>query len=139
MINAYVVVGFLLASAATTTLLEVSKSLHWIENLSIVALVMMSLAVWSGLEERRRWAVPLELIKLTGAVALAVWFLRAHPLKLPLIAASVAVAAGLGVWVLRCGKAASEAPAHPADTPVPDSPPAAMAPADHPAGTPAAS
>ncbi|MEZ4307928.1 MAG: hypothetical protein R3F14_07765 [Polyangiaceae bacterium] len=34
-----------------------SLQVHWIENLSIVALVMMSLAVWSGLEERRRWAV----------------------------------------------------------------------------------
>ncbi len=114
-VNAYVITGFALASGATTALLEVSKSLSWLENMAIVALVLLSLAVWSGLEERRPWAAPLELVKLAGAVALGAWFLRAHPLRLPGIAAASVLAVSLAAWVLQCSRAT--APATPSPSP----------------------
>ncbi len=104
-VNAYVVVGFALASAATTALMRLSPSLSVLENAAIVALVLASLAVWSGLEERKSWAVPLELAKLAGAVAAGVWFLRDRPERTIGIAGCVALAVVLGVWVLRCGRA----------------------------------
>lgn len=107
-VNAYVLVGFALAAVVTTALLEVSKSLAWYENGVIVVLVLVSLSVWSGLEERKSWAVPLELVKLALGVMLAVWLLRAHPWRLPGIALSVALAVALGVWVLSCGRASRQ-------------------------------
>lgn len=119
-VNAYVITGFALASGATTALLEVSKSLSWAENIAIVALVLVSLAVWSGLEERRPWAAPLEIVKLAGAVALGAWFLRAHPLRLPGIAAATVVAVALGAWVLQCSRA--NAVAAPSSSPSPERP-----------------
>jgi alkylglycerol monooxygenase len=106
-VNAYVVLGFALASGATTTLLRVSPDLSALENAAIVGLVLVSLAVWSGLLERRPWAVPLELAKLAAAVALGAWFLRDRPERMIGIAASVAAAVALGAWVIACGRAAS--------------------------------
>ncbi|MBK8257089.1 MAG: sterol desaturase family protein [Polyangiaceae bacterium] len=101
-VNAYVVTGFILSSGATTALLEKSKSLHWVENLTIVALVMISLAVWSGLEEGRSWAVPLEVMKWIGAAALGAWFFRSHPYQLIGTVGVIAAAVGLTIWVLAC-------------------------------------
>lgn len=104
-VNAYVVVGFALASAATTALMRVSPSLSALENAAIIALVLASLAVWSGLEERKSWAVPLELAKLAGAALLGAWFLRDRPERALGIAGCVVVAVALGAWVVRCGGA----------------------------------
>jgi alkylglycerol monooxygenase len=110
LVNAYVLVGFVLAAATATLSLEVSRKLAWFENGSIIVLVLASLAVWSGLEERRSWAVPLELGKLAGAVALAAWLLRDHALRLPGIAVAAALACALGVWVVLCGRVNRDAP-----------------------------
>lgn len=121
-VNAYVIAGFVLASGATTAQLEVSKRLAWFENAGIVVLVLASLAVWSGLTERRAWAVPLEIAKLAGAVALAAWLLRDHPMRLPGIAGAAVLAVVLGLWALACGRANATA------QPVSDPPVASAAP-----------
>lgn len=104
-VNAYVVLGFAMAAGATDALLRFEKVLSHVEQAAIVALVLASLAVWSGLEERRPWAVPLELVKLTGAVGLGAWLVRDHALHMPLSAGIVASAVVLGLWVIRCGRA----------------------------------
>jgi sterol desaturase/sphingolipid hydroxylase (fatty acid hydroxylase superfamily) len=105
-VNAYVLVGFALVSVATTVQLRVSESLSPVENGAIVALILVTLAVWSGLEERKGWAVPLEIAKLAGAVALGAWFLRDRPERTAGIAAVALAAALLGAWVITAGRAA---------------------------------
>ena len=105
-VNAYILLSFGIASGATTALMRVSPSLSWGENGAVVALILASLAVWAGLEERKGWAVPLEIAKLAGAAALGAWFLRGHELRVIGTAASVAVAVALAVWVVACGRAA---------------------------------
>jgi hypothetical protein len=109
-VNAYIAVGFALAAGTTTALLEASKHLPLTANLAVVGLTLASLAVWSGLAERKAWAVPLELGKLLGAVALGAWLLRDHPQRAAGIAAITAAAVLLGVLVLLC-RSASPAPA----------------------------
>ncbi|MFO0590929.1 MAG: sterol desaturase family protein [Polyangiaceae bacterium] len=105
-VNAYIVVGFALVSGATTALMRVSPDLSILENLAVIALVMVSLVVWSGLAERRPWAAPLEIAKLACAVALGAWFLRAHPMRTPGVAGAAVLAIGLAAWAIRCGRAA---------------------------------
>jgi sterol desaturase/sphingolipid hydroxylase (fatty acid hydroxylase superfamily) len=104
-VNAYIAVGFALAAGTTTALLEASKHLPLTANLAVVGLTLASLAVWSGLAERKAWAVPLELGKLLGAVALGAWLLRDHPQRTAGIAAITAAAVLLGVLVLLCRSA----------------------------------
>ena len=108
-VNAYVVVGFALVSGATTALMRMSPHLSIAENLGVIALVLASLAVWSGLAEKKAWAVPLEIVKLTSAVALGAWFLRDRPERTVGLAAAVVVANALGAWVIQCGRAARAA------------------------------
>ena len=104
-VNIYIVVGFLMASAATDVLLRFQKSLSPIETAAFVALVLASLAVWAGLEERKAWAVPLELVKLTGAVGLAAWLVRDLPQQMIIMPCALVAALVLGAWVIRCGRA----------------------------------
>jgi alkylglycerol monooxygenase len=103
-VNAYILAGFALVSGATTALLLRSQSLSWAENAAIAGLVLVSLAVWAGLEERKAWAVPLELAKLAGGAALGAWFLRDQPFGALGTAAACGLAVALGAWVIRCGR-----------------------------------
>lgn len=122
-VNAYVIAGFALVAGATTAQLVVSGELAWFENAAIVGLILVSLAVWAGLEERRAWAVPVEIAKLAGAVGLAAWLLRDHPLRIPGIAGAAVLAVALGAWLLRCGRANAESsPGSAASSPLPAAP-----------------
>lgn len=116
-VNAYIVTGFLLVSGATTALLEVSTKISALENAAIVGLVLVSLAVWAGLVERKPWAAPVELVKLTATVALGAWFLRDRPERTFAIPVLAVLGLGLGAWAFKCGRAAV-GDRSPATTPV---------------------
>ncbi len=74
-LNAYVAVQFVPIAAATFALLLWQERLGGPIALAAALIILASVAVWGGLFELRRWAWPLELLKLAaiGAGGAVVW------------------------------------------------------------------
>ncbi len=96
---AYVAANLMAAIAGTTYLLFTQFTLSLPLQLSLAALVLLTLLGWGGLMERRRWAPAVELGRLAlAACVAAAWLRDAHAAAAVL---SAAVAAALALWFLR--------------------------------------
>ncbi len=69
-VKAYIVLHFIAVTYAVVMLLNYYKQLSVGVLLAASALVITTTAVWGGLFEGRRWAWPLEIVRLAGAAAL---------------------------------------------------------------------
>jgi alkylglycerol monooxygenase len=69
----YVAANLVLAIGGTTWLLFTQWTLGVRWQMALAALLLSTMLAWGGLLERRRWAVPLEAVRLAtfGAVAIA--------------------------------------------------------------------
>jgi len=99
-VRRWVVANFVLVAGATTGLILVDDRLPPWGRVALVGLVLATLAAWGALFEARRWALPLELVRIGGAVAVAVWLARGTPWLAATAAAAVAAGAGLVGWLL---------------------------------------
>jgi hypothetical protein len=72
-VTRYVFVNFVLLLGATSLVMFVGKSLaHW-QLLVVVGLVVATLVSFGALFEGRRWARPLEVVRLAAVAAVVVW------------------------------------------------------------------
>ena len=69
-VSVYILVQFLLTAAAATVLLFSSDRWSLLLDGALVALVLLTTLVWSGLFEAKRWATPLEVGRLLAIAAL---------------------------------------------------------------------
>jgi sterol desaturase/sphingolipid hydroxylase (fatty acid hydroxylase superfamily) len=95
--RAYVGVHFALTVAATFVLLMWGRMQPWGMKAGEVALLALSLVTASGLLEQRRWAVPVEGLRLALLGVLGLGLLWATPLRYAGVAGVAVLAAG--AWV----------------------------------------
>jgi sterol desaturase/sphingolipid hydroxylase (fatty acid hydroxylase superfamily) len=77
-VRAYVLLNFALAVAGTFVLMLLGPQLAWPVLAAGVALVMLTVITGAGLTEGRRWARPLERVRVAALAAAAVWYLAVH-------------------------------------------------------------
>ncbi len=110
-IRRYIGLQFLLVAPAAPILMEAGKVLSPLNLLLPTLLVFLTVITWSGMMERKRWAVPLEvtrLILLVAGVAAGLW---GHSLML-YATLTVLVLAGLfAFWVIRFAPLINSEPA----------------------------
>jgi alkylglycerol monooxygenase len=109
-LSAYVAVSFAIVGALTTAFLWLQESTPWPELAGASAIIVAALVVWGALFEGKRWALPLEVMRLALAAAGAVWLARHSAFALPIDVACVALAAALAAWVLQYRSALSVGP-----------------------------
>jgi hypothetical protein len=103
---AYVVVNFVIVTAATTVFLWIAASARTSVLALLCGLILASVIAWGGLFESKRWALPLELSRLAGVVAGVAWLYRGTS-ALPIVAGATAVGVlGLGSWLVALRPAA---------------------------------
>ncbi len=73
----YVAVHFVLVAVLLTWLMFTSKQQPAVLVWSSIGLILLSALVWGGLFERKRWAVPVEVVRLLAAAGLCAWFFHA--------------------------------------------------------------
>ena len=108
----YVLVQVALVVAGATTLMFFETTLPPLQLAAGAALVYLAMVAWGGFLEGRRWALPVELARLSLVAALAVHFSWRGPL--PHLAGVAAVASSMimAAWLLRAapGPAAVSSP-----------------------------
>ena len=67
----------------------------------VAAAILFGLLTPGALFEARRWAVPVEWIRLGLLVAFAAWLARDRASQLSIVAGASVVALGLAIWVGR--------------------------------------
>ncbi|AKT42947.1 sterol desaturase family protein [Chondromyces crocatus] len=111
-LDLYGAVGFASLVAGTTLLLWGAPKLSFAELSWAAAVLVAGTATWGGLVEARAWAVPLEWARLAAAAGFVAWLAHETAHFPVAVAASVAIALGLSVWVGRyLRRAPQEAPA----------------------------
>jgi alkylglycerol monooxygenase len=100
-LDLYVVVSFALVVAGMTALLAYQAELGASGQLLAAASVLFGLLTPGALFEARRWAVPIEWIRLGLLVAFTAWLTRGTALTVPVTAGAAALAALLALWVGR--------------------------------------
>jgi alkylglycerol monooxygenase len=74
-LTAYVVFNFLLTALGVVALLVWGERMAAGPMTALIAVIVLTTLAWGGLFERKRWAVPLEAIRVVGAVAAVAWAL----------------------------------------------------------------
>lgn len=100
-LNLYVGVAYLLVVGGTTALLAFQGELGVSGVVLATASILFGLLTPGGLFDARRWAVPIEWIRLGLLVAFAAWLARESALQIPVVAGASVVALGLALWVGR--------------------------------------
>jgi alkylglycerol monooxygenase len=100
-LNVYVSVAFTLVVGGITALLAFQSELGASGQALAVASILFGLLTPGGLFEARRWAVPVEWIRLGLLVAFAAWLTRDSASQIPVVAGAAVVALGLSLWVGR--------------------------------------
>jgi alkylglycerol monooxygenase len=109
---AYVAANLVLAVAATFALLLFQHDLSLAKRAAVAGLVLLTLAGWGALFERRRWAFALEVGRLGLAAAVGVVWLRGS-VPLPLLVGGVGAAVAVMLfWVRRLRPVAGGGAAH---------------------------
>jgi len=98
---AYVLAQFLVVMAATTALLFRQNDLSLGVRLAGAAAIVLTLVALGALLDRRPWAFPLEVLRLSSLVAVAVVGARTGWITGPAAAALTALVLGVLVWLLR--------------------------------------
>lgn len=96
----YVALGFALLTVATTLLIARSEALGWGAVVVLSAWVLASLVGFSGLFERKRWALPVELGRHVLMVVAVGWLLWSTPFLGLVVGAASAVAIGMSAWAI---------------------------------------
>ena len=96
--GAYVAANLVAAVTGTFALLLFQGALGPAERAVAVVLVLLTVAGWGALLERRRWALHLEAARLALTAAVAIWWLGG---RLPPSALVGAAAAAMGLWAWR--------------------------------------
>ncbi|NUP05191.1 MAG: sterol desaturase family protein [Polyangiaceae bacterium] len=96
--TAYICVQFAIVAVILFALLWAQTALSIAETLAGSVVVMAALGVWSGLLERRAWAVPIEFARLATFAAVSILLVTQGDW---IGAAGLAVAIGSGVWLSR--------------------------------------
>jgi sterol desaturase/sphingolipid hydroxylase (fatty acid hydroxylase superfamily) len=78
-VKAYVNAHFVLVAGGVVVLLLARDAIGPWGSAAIVAMVLLTTAVWGGLFERRRWARPLEVARVLALPALAGWLAAGTP------------------------------------------------------------
>jgi len=100
-LDAYVGVVFTLLVGGTTALLAFQSKLSADGQALAAASILFGLLTPGALFEARRWAVPLEWLRLGLLVAFAAWLARGSALQIPVIAGAGGAALVLAIWVGR--------------------------------------
>jgi sterol desaturase/sphingolipid hydroxylase (fatty acid hydroxylase superfamily) len=100
-LDAYLVVTFALVVIGTTALLGFEEQLGSTGEILAAAAILVGVVTPGALVEARRWAVPLEWIRLAALVPLAAWLARGSAHALVIAAIVGAGALGLAIWVGR--------------------------------------
>ena len=100
-LDAYVGLVFSLQVAGTTALLAFQSKLGALGQALAAASLLFGLLTPGALFEARRWAVPVEWLRLALLVAFAAWLARDHALLVPVTAGVGAAALILAAWVGR--------------------------------------
>jgi alkylglycerol monooxygenase len=106
-IDRYVGVHFALATVGAGFWLWFEAGMSRPDVIATAVVFLVGLIAWAGLVEGRRWAVPLELVRLVLVVAAAAWLWRGGAAFLPAIAGASAYGVGSAVWALRLRRAAT--------------------------------
>ena len=99
-IGRYVTAQFVGVAILVVALLSFSTVLDWPSRLGLSAVALANLAVWGGLFERKRWAVPLELARFVGLGAALAWVAAASEHVGLVMFAWAFYAAGSLAWLL---------------------------------------
>jgi sterol desaturase/sphingolipid hydroxylase (fatty acid hydroxylase superfamily) len=99
-IGRYVTAQFVGVALLVVVLLSYSTVLDWPARIGLSAVALANLAVWGGLFERKRWAVPLELGRFVGLGATLAWVAAAHEYVGLVMFAWAFYAAGSLAWLL---------------------------------------
>ncbi len=97
---AYVAVNFVVVTAATTVFLWIAASASMSVLAVLSGLILASVIAWGGLFESKRWALPLELARLTLVVAGAAWLFRSSSMMFAVLGVTSAAVAALALWLL---------------------------------------
>ncbi len=100
-LDAYVATNLVLAVGATFALLLFQHDLTWPKQAAVAGLVLLTLAGWGALFERRRWALALETARLALVAAVGVAWLRGSVPLPALVGAALVAAAAMGLWARR--------------------------------------
>jgi hypothetical protein len=100
-LDAYVATNLVLAIGATFALLLFRHALSLPKQAAVAGLVLLTLAGWGALFERRRWAIALETARLALAAAVAVAWLRGSVPMPALAVAAAAAATAMSLWAWR--------------------------------------
>jgi sterol desaturase/sphingolipid hydroxylase (fatty acid hydroxylase superfamily) len=96
----YVGAQFVAVAATVFSLLWFEASLAFGEKAALVAVVLVTLAGWGALLERRGWALPLELARLGALGAALVWIAAARGFAPPVAVVWAAYALGCAIWLV---------------------------------------
>ncbi len=110
-LDAYIATNLVLAIGATFALLLFQNALTLPKQVAVAGLVLLTLAGWGALLERRRWALTLETVRLALVAAVAVAWLRASVPLPALVVAPAVAAAAMGLWARRYRAALAPVPA----------------------------
>jgi sterol desaturase/sphingolipid hydroxylase (fatty acid hydroxylase superfamily) len=72
-VEIYVAINFLVVAAATATFLWFQAEMPFAWIAAIAAVFVATLVSWGALLERKRWALPLEAVRVAAAIACAAW------------------------------------------------------------------
>ncbi len=97
----YVIVHFIPIALLMGGVIAYKKYVPVAPAIAAASFVFLTLAVWGGLFESRRWAVPLEGLRLVTMVAIASWVAVQWPAFLVPAAISAALAVGSAAWLLK--------------------------------------
>ena len=100
-LDAYVAFVFALLVGGTTALLAFQSKLGPEGEALAAASILFGLLTPGALFEARRWAVPIEWLRLGLLVAFAAWLARGSALQIPVTASAGAAALVLAIWVGR--------------------------------------
>jgi len=118
LLKGYVVFGFVAVVGGLAALLVAGAPDDLSRRGALATLIVATTAGWGGLMERRRWAVPLEALRLAAAPAVVAWLAWGGPAAGPALATTTAVSALSGAWLwLATRPVAAPAAAPPAPAP----------------------
>jgi alkylglycerol monooxygenase len=108
---AYVTVSFAMVAGVTTWLIAAGASMPLPMAAALSAWVLLALAGFGALFERRAWAVPVELGRHVLTVPVALWLGYATPWAAPIALAAAIVAFAMAAWLVRLTRVTTAAPA----------------------------
>lgn len=100
-LNLYVAAQFVPIAAATAALTWWQQQLGELLTTAGAVLVLLSVLVWGGLFELRRWALPLEVLRIVVVSAGILELLRRGAIDAPLAFTMLTAGMLFAVWILR--------------------------------------